>query len=175
MGSPETPPETADAASTPPDRDATRPGEVAAPVPDGPDAGLVFIGHVETPFRTRRDCPRQGRHDGPPCRLVLHAPYERALVGLDAFETIEVLYWLHAARRDLLVQCPHHDGVGVGTFALRSPLRPNPIGTSLVRLVAIDGPVVTVRGLDCLDGTPLLDIKPDRCAYTPRAFGNGGA
>lgn len=151
------------------DRDATRPGELVAPLPAHPDAGVVFIGHIETPFRTRAECPRQGHHDGPECRLVVRPPYAAALVGLDAFETVEVLYWLHEARRDLVQQCPARDGVAVGTFALRSPLRPNPIGTSLVRLVRIDGPVVIVRGLDCLDGTPLLDIKPDRCAYSPRA------
>lgn len=152
-----------------PERDATRPGELTAPLPALPDAGLVFIGHIETLFKTRAECPRQGAHDGPPCRLVLRSPFDAALAGLEAFETIEVLYWLHEARRDLLLQAPKRDGVAVGTFALRSPLRPNPIGTSLVKLVSIDGPVVTVRGLDCLDGTPLIDIKPDRCAYTPLA------
>ena len=149
-------------------RDATRAGELASPLPPT-DAGIVFIGHIETPFRTRADCPRQGTRDGPACRLVLRPPYDQALAGLDAFETIEVLYWLHQARRDLLVQAPKSDGATFGTFALRSPLRPNPIATSLVKLVAVDGNRVTVRGLDCLDGTPLIDIKPDRCAYSPRA------
>ena len=52
-----------------------------------------------------------------------------------------------------------------GTFALRSPVRPNPIGLARVRLVRREGAALVVRGLDCLDGTPLLDIKPDRCAH----------
>lgn len=151
-------------------RDATRPGEVTADLPPA-DAGIVFIGRIETPFRTREECPRQGSHNGPPCRLVLNSPFESALAGLEAFDTIEVLYWLHQARRDLLRQSPKSDGSTLGTFALRSPLRPNPIGTSLVKLVGIEGPVVTVRGLDCLDGTPLIDIKPDRCLYSPLAAG----
>ena len=56
-----------------------------------------------------------------------------------------------------------------GTFALRSPVRPNPLGTSMAELVGIEGAVVLVRGLDCLDGTPLLDLKPDRCLFTPLA------
>ena len=63
------------------------------------------------------------------------------------------------ARRDLLVQAPRH-GDRRGTFALRSPVRPNPIAMSVVRLVRIEGTTLTVVGLDCLDGTPLIDIKP---------------
>jgi len=149
--------------------DPTRSGERVHPLPARTDAALVFIGHIETPFKSRAQCPRQGRQDGPLCRLHLTPPYDEALKGLDAFETIEVLYWMHEARRDLLQQNPKHDGATLGTFALRSPLRPNPIATSLVRLIAIEGSIVTVAGLDCLDGTPLLDIKPDRCLYTPLA------
>jgi len=56
-----------------------------------------------------------------------------------------------------------------GTFSLRSPARPNPIGTSIAKLVSIEGAIVTVRGLDCLDGTPLLDLKPDRELFKPIA------
>jgi tRNA (adenine37-N6)-methyltransferase len=153
--------------------DAIRPGEQALGLPLRTDAGLVFIGHIETPFKTRADCPRQGTHDGPACRIHVDPAFASALSGLEAFETVEVLYWMHQARRDLLLQSPKEDGQTRGTFALRSPLRPNPIATSLVRLVAITGNVVTVRGLDCLDGTPLLDLKPDRCAYTPLARPKG--
>ena len=78
----------------------------------------------------------------------------------------EVLYWLHQSRRDLLLQSPANDGVVHGTFSLRSPVRPNPIGTSIVSLIGIEGSVVLVQGLDCLDGTPLLDLKPDRTLFT---------
>ena len=157
--------------SDPTSRDANRDGEIALTLPGRVDAALVFIGLIETPFKTRADCPRQGSHDGPECRIILDAHFTPALKGLDAFETIEVLYWMHQARRDLLAQSPKGDGETRGTFALRSPLRPNPIATALVRLIRIDGATVIVRGLDCLDGTPLLDLKPDRCAYTPLARG----
>lgn len=146
-----------------------RPGEVAAPFPDRADASLTFIGRIRTPWTDRADCPRQGRQDGPECRLELDPPWDRALAGLEDYETVEVLYWLDRSRRDLLVQNPKNDGRLFGTFALRSPQRPNPIGTALVRLVAVGHGVLTVRGLDCLDGTPLVDIKPDRCAFTPKA------
>ena len=64
------------------------------------------------------------------------------------------------ARRDLVVQAPRHHSEPRGTFALRSPVRPNPIAMSVVRLVRVEGTTLTVVGLDCLDGTPLIDIKP---------------
>jgi tRNA (Thr-GGU) A37 N-methylase len=64
------------------------------------------------------------------------------------------------SRRDLVIQVPRHYGVGRGTFALRSPARPNPIAMSVARLIGVDGSRLSVSGLDCLDGTPLLDIKP---------------
>ena len=62
-----------------------------------------------------------------------------------------------------MLQNPHGEGWVIGTFALRSPIRPNPIAASVVRLLTVEGATLTVRGLDCLDGTPLLDIKPERC------------
>jgi tRNA-Thr(GGU) m(6)t(6)A37 methyltransferase TsaA len=155
--------------------DATRPGEIEAPLPDRTDARLVFIGRIRTPFATRNDCPRQGRLDGPLCRLEIDPPWQEALNGIDAYDRIEVLYWMHRARRDLIAQSPKSNGRTTGTFALRSPVRPNPIATSLVKLERVEPGVLLVRGLDCLDGTPLLDIKPDRCSYSPPAPPNPGA
>jgi tRNA (adenine37-N6)-methyltransferase len=149
--------------------DDTRAGEVVAPLPDRTDARLVFIGRIRTPFLTRAECPRQGRHDGPICRIEIDEPWRDGLKRLDAFEQVEVIYWMHQARRDLVLQSPKSNGETSGTFALRSPVRPNPIATSRVLLVGLEPGVVLVRGLDCLDGTPLLDLKPDRCAFTPLA------
>ncbi|MBS0126621.1 tRNA (N6-threonylcarbamoyladenosine(37)-N6)-methyltransferase TrmO [Thetidibacter halocola] len=149
--------------------DTLREGETALVELPPEDVGLRFIGVIRTPFLTRDDCPRQGCDDGPECRLELDPRFAPALDGIETFPRIEVLYWLHEARRDLLTQSPKSDGAVRGTFSLRSPLRPNPIGTSSVRLIRREGPVLVVRGLDCLDGTPLLDIKPDRCAWTPEA------
>ena len=105
--------------------------------------------------------------DGPVCRIEVSEPWVPALDGIEHFERIEVLYWLHQARRDLVRQSPGNDGKTHGTFGLRSPIRPNPIGISLVRLLGRDGSTLSVRGLDCLDGTPLLDLKPERCPFTP--------
>jgi tRNA-Thr(GGU) m(6)t(6)A37 methyltransferase TsaA len=144
-----------------------RPGEEATTPPAAGDAGLVFIGRIHTPWTSRLETPRQGRQDGPICRLEIFPPWHRALAGLEAYATVEIIYWLHLSRRDLILQSPKNDGTARGTFSLRSPVRPNPIGTSMARLVGIQDNIVAVRGLDCLDGTPLLDLKPDRCRFSP--------
>lgn len=143
--------------------------EVAVAPPQATDAGLVFIGTIRTPWTSRLVCPRQGRADGPICRIELFPLWDEALEGIERFERLEVLYWLHQSRRDLVRQSPANNGETHGTFALRTPVRPNPIGTSIATLVAREGRVLLVRGLDCLDETPLLDIKPDRTLFTPIA------
>ena len=99
------------------------------------------------------------------CRIEVFDKWVPALKGLEAFETIFVIYWLHRSRRDLVTQSPKSNGSTLGTFALRSPVRPNPLGLASAKLVGIDRNIVSVQGLDCLDGTPLIDIKPDRCPH----------
>lgn len=123
-------------------------------------ADLVFIGHIETPYKTLQECPRNVDPNGPECRLVVQSKYEDGLLGLDEGREILVLYWLEHSDRGLLRQSPAHVGELTGTFALRSSHRPNPIGAAAVRIESISGGTIVVRGLDCLDGTPLLDIKP---------------
>ncbi|MFA5538489.1 MAG: tRNA (N6-threonylcarbamoyladenosine(37)-N6)-methyltransferase TrmO [Gemmobacter sp.] len=146
-----------------------REGEVAVTPPPATDAGLMFIGRIRTPWTSRPMTPRQGRADGPLCRIELFEPWVAGLEGVERFDRLEVLYWLHESRRDLVRQCPANDGNARGVFSLRSPVRPNPIGTSVVVLERVEGPVLLVRGLDCLDGTPLVDLKPDRGQFTPVA------
>jgi tRNA-Thr(GGU) m(6)t(6)A37 methyltransferase TsaA len=153
---------------------ALREGELAVETPKANDAGLVFIGRIRTPWTSREDTPRQGRHDGPVCRLEIFEPWVPALKGIDFYSNLEVIYWLHRSRRDLVLQSPKDNRSTRGTFSLRSPVRPNPIGTSIVKLVKVEGNTVLVRGLDCLDETPLLDIKPDRCEFSPLAAGKVG-
>lgn len=148
--------------------DDIRPGEVTIRAPDAVDAQLRFIGLIRTPWMDRADCPRQGDQAGPECRIQIHDDWVPALAGVQEYENLEVLYWLDQARRDLTLQNPTVDGRLFGTFAPRSPIRPNPIGTSLVRLISVQGSSLLVRGLDCIDGTPLLGIKPARCKFTPK-------
>jgi tRNA-Thr(GGU) m(6)t(6)A37 methyltransferase TsaA len=144
-----------------------RDGEVAVEIPKANDAGLVFIGHIRTPWKSREETPRQGSHAGPVCRLEIFEPWVPALKGVESYENLEVIYWLHRSRRNLVLQSPKNNGSTRGTFSLRSPVRPNPIGTSIVKLVGIEGSILFVRGLDCLDETPLIDLKPDRCEFSP--------
>jgi tRNA (adenine37-N6)-methyltransferase len=146
-----------------------RENEIAVELPPATDAGLFFIGKIRTPWTSRLECPRQGRPDGPVCRIEIDERWHDALDGIDDFERLEVLYWLHESRRDLVRQSPANDRTTRGTFALRSPVRPNPIGTTIATLVSRDGLVLLVRGLDCLDGSPLVDLKPDRTLFTPIA------
>jgi len=150
-------------------RQTLRPLEVASSAPLSADATIAFIGHIETPWTLPEACPRQGSPDGPECTVVVNPPWEAALSGIEAFAQLEILYWLHLSRRDLIVQNPRHGDAPRGTFSLRSPIRPNPIGLSSVRLVARQGSRLIVRGLECVSGTPLVDIKPDRCRFTPPA------
>ena len=146
-----------------------REGELAVEMPPPRDAALIFIGRIRTPWTSRDDTPRQGRHDGPVCRLEIFEPWVPALKGVDFYSNLEVIYWLHQSPRNLVLQSPKNNKSTRGTFSLRSPVRPNPIGTSIVKLVGIEGATVLVRGLDCLDQTPLLDLKPDRCEFSPLA------
>ncbi|NVO12539.1 MAG: tRNA (N6-threonylcarbamoyladenosine(37)-N6)-methyltransferase TrmO [Rhodoplanes sp.] len=142
------------------EEDRMRPGEVAVPLPEGFDAGLFYIGRVRTPWHHRGDCPRNARQSDAVCTIELDPRYAQGLTGVETCTHLLVLYWMHQARRDLVVQAPRHYGEPRGTFALRSPVRPNPIAASVARLVAVEGTRLTVIGLDCLDGTPLLDLKP---------------
>ncbi|MDX7950912.1 SAM-dependent methyltransferase [Lichenihabitans sp. Uapishka_5] len=152
--------------------DDPRPGEVTVVRPAATDAGVHFLGRLHTPWLTRQDCPKRGDpQDGPICRVVVDPPWRAALAGLDRYAEVEILYWMHLARRDLVVQRPRSSGLAHGTFALRSPMRPNPISSSVVVLLAVEPDGLMVRGLDCVDGTPLIDIKPLRCPMAPPAAG----
>lgn len=146
-----------------------REGERAVAMPPASDAGLVFIGRIHTPWTSRMMTPRQGRRDGPLCRIEVFEPWVAALANIEEFDELEVLYWLHMSRRDLVLQSPASDGTSRGTFSIRSPVRPNPIGTSIVTLAGREANTLLVRGLDCLDGTPLLDLKPERTGFNPIA------
>ena len=132
------------------------------PLPPSADAGVYFIGTIRTPWRNRGKCPRRGSLDGPVCSIVIKERWRLALTDIGDHPRIQVLYWMHRARRDLVLQTPLRTGRTTGSFALRSPVRPNPIASSVVALVGVEGSTLLVRGLDCLDGTPLIDLKPDR-------------
>ena len=137
-----------------------RPGEIAVTLPETFDAGVYFIGRIHTPWTKREDCPKNARGSDAVCTIDLDPRYAAALDGVAACTHLVVLYFMDRARRDLVVQAPRHYAEPRGTFAVRSPVRPNPIALSVVKLMRIEGTTLSVVGLDCLDGTPLIDIKP---------------
>jgi tRNA-Thr(GGU) m(6)t(6)A37 methyltransferase TsaA len=149
-----------------------RPGEKAVAAAPPGDAALIFIGHIVTPWMQRKECPHQGSWDGPLCQLVIDPVWAEALTGIETFTHLQVLYWMDQARRDLVLLAPSGGEKLSGPFALRAPTRPNPIASSIVRLVERQDNVLLVRGLDCVSGTPLLDIKAHRGAAQDGATAN---
>jgi tRNA-Thr(GGU) m(6)t(6)A37 methyltransferase TsaA len=121
---------------------------------------LTYIGRIKTPYGTLQACPRNIVREGPLCELQVDEEFARGLIGLAPGRSILVLYWLEAADRKAVTRQRSESGERLGVFALRSPHRPNPIGAAVVTIVEITRQCVRVRGMDCLDGTPLLDIKP---------------
>lgn len=129
---------------------------------------LTPIGRLRTPWRTTSECPRNGRRpapgtDLPPplCHAELDAAFAPGLLSIEGYSHLILLYWLDRATAPEMVFTPPRDTVPRGVFATRTPRRPNPIGLSVVRFEGLETPsVLRVRYLDCVDGTPLLDIKP---------------
>lgn len=93
----------------------------------------------------------------------------RALDGVERVPSLDSHSWLRLSRRDLILQNPKHGGGARGIFGLPSPIRPNPIGLSTVRLIRREGDRLIVGGLDCVSGMPLFDIKPDRSHFMQTA------
>jgi tRNA-Thr(GGU) m(6)t(6)A37 methyltransferase TsaA len=130
-----------------------------------PQPPMRFIGRIRTPWTRRADCPKNSREAmergaAGRCTVELDGLYAPGLQGIGGCTHLWVLYWMDRAPRDLIVQAPRHTDAPRGVFALRSPARPNPIAMSAAKLLATDGARLEVLGLDCLDGTPLLDVKP---------------
>ena len=135
-------------------------GEVAASLPATFDASLYYVGRIHTPWKQRKDCPKNARESEAICTIEVDDRWAPALKDVESCSHLVVLYWMDRSRRDIVLQVPRHYGEQRGTFSLRSPARPNPIAMSVVRLLKIEGNTLSVVGLDCLDGTPLLDLKP---------------
>jgi tRNA-Thr(GGU) m(6)t(6)A37 methyltransferase TsaA len=138
-----------------------RPGEIEISLPQKTDAELYFIGRIRTPWPTRADCPKNtSKRRDVEATIEVDPPFDAGLKDLDRLSHVIVLYWLDQSRRDFIIQAPSHAPEPRGVFALRSPVRPNPIGHAVSEVVRVEGNVVTIRNIDCVDGTPLLDIKP---------------
>lgn len=122
---------------------------------------MTAIGSVETPFRATGEIPKglDARHDAEGV-IVIAPAFEAGLQDVEGFSHLFVLWLFHQAGGYELVAHPPSDDRPHGVFATRSPLRPSPIGLTVVELLGRAGPRLRVRGVDMLDGTPILDIKP---------------
>lgn len=121
------------------------------------------IGLVESPLKSKEDCPKQGYEGAPEAWLAIDPAFAEALDGLAANQEILVLTWLERGSRDILRVRPRGDMTRPlqGVFSTRSPDRPNPIGLHRVVIIEIQrGGRLRVFPLEALDGTPVLDIKP---------------
>lgn len=136
---------------------------------------LQSIGVIKTPFASAEGTPIQPLYgEGIEGRVVLFDRYEPALVDLDGFERIWVVYWIDRAGPYHPQVVPYRDTGQHGLFATRSPCRPNPIGLSLVRLISRTGCELSIADVEMLDDTPLLDIKPYVPAFDCRPGSRAG-
>ena len=121
------------------------------------------IGYVRSTLKERSDAPRQGGEDAPDARLEIHPDFVLGLEGIESGQDILIFTWLHESQRSVLKVHPRGDRnkPRMGVFVTRSPDRPNPIGLHRVKVLSVDGEGrLQVRGLEAIDGTPIVDIKP---------------
>ncbi len=121
------------------------------------------IGVVHCPYKTRTEAPHQGRLSDTVSEIEIFDTYAEGLKDIEKHPHLIVLSWFDRSDRTALTATPPHTGVEHGVFATRSPERPNPVGLCVVDLIERKGTRLKVRGLDSIDGTPVIDLKP----YSP--------
>ncbi len=134
-------------------------------------ASLRYIGFARTKYKTLEDCPRQGGEDCPPAEIEIEPAFKEGMHRMYLGQNITVLTWLYQANRRVLQCKPRGDETLPlhGIFCTRSPHRPNPLGLHPVQITDIRENKITVQQLEVLDGTPIIDIKPDVLPYTRSA------
>jgi len=139
------------------------------------------IGVVYSPFKIRGECPPQG--NSTISEIEIFREYETGLKDTEHFSHLHVFYWMHKSREYSMSVITPWDTKPHGLFAVRTPDRPNPLGYAIVELVERNKNVLKVRGLDAVDGTPVVDIKPyiskidnramTKDGWTEGKYGNG--
>jgi len=119
---------------------------------------LKIIGVVHSPYKTTADAPFQGSDKI--SKIEISKEYEGGLKDIEGFTHLHVFYWLHKSKGFSLLVTTPWDTISHGLFTTRSPHRPNPIGHAVVELVEQKDNILSVRGLDAIEGTPVMDIKP---------------
>jgi tRNA-Thr(GGU) m(6)t(6)A37 methyltransferase TsaA len=121
---------------------------------------LQPIGIIHSPYKNTEAAPYQSYQSEEISQIDLFEEFEEGLKDIEGFSHIIVIYWFHKSRGyHLLVKTPWDDSLH-GLFTTRSPHRPCPLGLTVVELIAREKNILKVKGLDAIDGTPLLDIKP---------------
>ena len=128
------------------------------------DKQLQFIGTVHSQLKTLEDCPRQEKEGAPSATIEIFDDFVYALRDVQPGDELILFSWLHKADRTVLETRPRNNNSLplTGVFSTRSPDRPNPIGIHFVKVERVlESKQFTVASLEVLDGTPLIDIKPD--------------
>lgn len=132
------------------------------------------IGYVRSPFRETREVPKGlGAAHPEEGTLEIRAELEPGLTDIEGFSHLYVIWMFDRSEGCSLLGTPPTDDRPHGVFATRSPRRPNPIGLTVVELLGREGAVLRVRGIDMLDGTPILDIKPYLSSVAPQQLRRG--
>ena len=121
---------------------------------------LQEIGVVHSDYKNLTDIPRQGRMSEEVSEIEIHPAFTDGLLKIEQNKYLIVLYWAHLAKRDILKTLPPMSKEIHGVFASRSPGRPNPLSLCIAELIAHEGTILRVKGLDALDGSAIIDIKP---------------
>jgi tRNA-Thr(GGU) m(6)t(6)A37 methyltransferase TsaA len=124
---------------------------------------LKFIGKIHSDLKNLEDCPLQEHENAPEAGVMIFPEFLEGIKDITAGSEILLLTWLHIADRTVIKCVPrnHYDAPKVGVFSTRSPDRPNPIGMHIVKVISVSGNgMIKVSGLEVLDQTPLVDIKP---------------
>ena len=121
---------------------------------------LKEIGIVHNAYKNLTDIPRQGRMSEEISEIEIHPNFSDGLLKIEQNKYLIVLYWAHLAKRDILKTIPPAAKELHGVFASRSPGRPNPLSLCIAELIAREGNTLRVKGIDALDGSSVIDIKP---------------
>ena len=123
---------------------------------------LTPIGVAHTPFAAPEQAPAQGMEMSPPAvgTIEIFPQFAQGIAGIEKFEWLDVIYYFHLNQVEKLLELPRKSSRARGIFATRSPNRPNHLGLTRVKLLKVEGNVLVVEGVDMVDGSPVLDIKP---------------